>query len=85
MRRQSKICSLWKAPIGITICLFIVLSLFGCADAETRSYQDLGAHVTTMKALNGTYLTNRDGHLLLLSGTEVQNQETSQVFLYDID
>ena len=71
------------AVIALLAVSLSVLS--GCADTETYTYQDLGAHVTTMKVLNGTYLTNRDGHLLVLSGTEVLSPETSQVFLYDID
>ena len=75
-----------KSVIFASICLIAVIwSLSGCVYTKTGSYRDLGSHVTTMKVLNGTYLTNRDGDLLLLSGTEVHTQETSQVFLYDID
>lgn len=57
------------AVIALLAVSLSVLS--GCTNTETGTYQDLGAHVTTMKVLNGTYLTNRDGHLLVLSGTEV--------------
>ena len=71
------------AVIALLAVSLSVLS--GCTDTKTGTYQDLGSHVTTMKVLNGTYLTNRDGHLLVLSGTEVHSPETSQVFLYDID
>lgn len=77
----------WSGHFVIA-AVFLAVSLWvltGCSNTGTGTYQDLGAHVTTMKVLNGIYLINRDGHLLLLSGTEVASQETSQVFLYDID
>ena len=55
-----------------------------CGTLSVSTPRNLGSHVTVTKTLNGEFI-NRDGHLLLLSGTEARSTTNCQAFLYDID
>lgn len=67
------------------LLLVLLCSCLVCCDYKTDiDIRNLGPQAYTMKTLDGLFFIS-DDTLYLISGTEVSEGSTSQVFIYDVD